>query len=184
MGYDPNRENDGINRLTGKQIRGRVTGAGNVQSSILQDLETTRLQNELLLQWAPKVRTALKSSAGRFQHGKPESFVLRHKGDQREGKLAASIKDQTKEQFGEIYGVSFKFERHGVFVQKGVGRGYSIPTKGGFVVRANKEPAIGRERVPVEWFNPILEQNLPELANRLAEIRADATLRFGKLLIT
>jgi hypothetical protein len=92
MGYDPNRENNGINQLTGKAIGPRLSGAGNVQSSILQDAETTRLQNELMKQWAPKVRTALKSSAGRFQHGKSESFVLRHKGDQSEGKLANSIK--------------------------------------------------------------------------------------------
>ena len=151
--------------------------------NILKDAEAAKLQNELLRQWAPKVRTALKGIAARFNDGKTKSFVMRHGGNQREGKLTNSIKDQYKERYGETYGVSFKFERHGVFVQKGVGRGYSIPTKGGSVVRKNKEPAIGRERLPVDWFNPIIEQHLPELANRLAEIRADAVLNTSKLLM-
>lgn len=179
MGYDPNRENNGINALIGKPIM----LVNKSTENILKDAEAARLQNELLKQWAPKVRTALKGSAARFNDGKTKSFVMRHNGDQREGKLANSINAQYKELYGETYGVSFKFERHGVFVQKGVGRGYKIPTKGGSVVRTNKEPAIGRERVAVDWFNPIIEQYLPELANRLAEIRADAVLNVGKMLI-
>ena len=197
MGYDPNSENNGINQLTGKQVGNRLSGAGNVNSSVLNDAEATKLQNELIKMWSPKVRTALRSSANRFQHGKIKSFVLRNKGDQRESKLANSIKDQTKVRDGEIYGVSFKFERHGVFVQKGVGRGYS--TSGGFVSRSvESRKIIMKSKMNVnqkieargtinrhkeDWFNPVLIQYLPELANRLAEIRADATLNVGKLLI-
>lgn len=187
MGYDPNRSNSGNPiKLINKSAE-----------DILKDKEAARLQNELIEQWAPKVRTALKGSAARFNDGKTQSFVMRHNGDQREGKLANSIKYQPKKSFGDIYGVSFKFERHGIFVYKGTGRSYSA--KGGQLRRSNaflkkthnnKEMSLHEKinartinRQPVDWFNPIIVQNLPELANRLAEIRADAVLNAGKLLI-
>ena len=41
----------------------------------------------------------------------------------------------------------------------------------------------GIARQPYEWFNPVLEQSLPELADRLAEINADAVLNSTRMMI-
>jgi hypothetical protein len=38
-------------------------------------------------------------------------------------------------------------------------------------------------RLPNEWFNPLLEQTLPELADKLAEINADAVLNTTRMMI-
>jgi len=36
---------------------------------------------------------------------------------------------------------------------------------------------------PNEWFNPLLEQTLPELADKLAEINADAVVNATRMVI-
>jgi hypothetical protein len=38
-------------------------------------------------------------------------------------------------------------------------------------------------RQPAEWFNPVLEQALPELADKLAEINADAVINATRMMI-
>lgn len=140
----------------------------------LQDMLNAVKQNELIEMWIPKVRRALRSSARWFTDGKTESFVLRDHGNQIEKRLAESIGSYTKKDFDAITKIAFKFERHGVFVHKGVGRGYHASGTG-FVNRTAKWSQV-RPRVAVEWFNPVLEAHLPELANRLAAINADAVV--------
>lgn len=140
-------------------------------------------QNAIVMAWQSKVRTKLRSSARWFSDGKTKSFVTR--GRQREGKLANSIKSKTRKEFGLIESVTFSFERHGVFVHKGVGRGYAV-RGGGFVTRTAKKREPGqkeRDRVAVEWFNPILDQNLPELADKIAKVNADAVINPSRMKI-
>lgn len=136
-------------------------------------------QNALILAWVPQVRTKLIGSARWFSDGKTESMVMRGTGSKRrqELKLAASIRSKTRQMYGGIDTITFSFERHGVFVHKGVGRGYPLKGSG-----AIKNPS-GKTRVAVEWFNPILDQNMPELANRIAEINADAALNTARAKI-
>lgn len=139
-------------------------------------------QNAIVLAWQSKVRSKLRSSARWFSDGKTKSFVIR--GPQREGKLANSIQSKNKKEFGLIESVTYTFERHGVFVHKGVGRGYV--KKGEFVTRTAKKrdpKKIGKDRVAVEWFNPVLDQYLPELADRLAKVNADAVINSFKMKI-
>ena len=64
-----------------------------------------------------------------------------------------------------------------MFVHKGVGRGYKAD---GTV--SVKHPS-GNPRVSVEWFNPLVNKYVPELANRLAQISADAVLNAARLRI-
>lgn len=137
--------------------------------------EEIRQTNEAIKQWIPKVRSALKSSAKWFSDGKHESFVIR--GNQREGKLAESITSNTGFDFGLISRVGFAFERHGVFVHKGVGRKYPISGP-----QEIKNPS-GRPRVAVDWFNPELEKYVPELADRLAEINANFAVNATRMKI-
>lgn len=135
--------------------------------------------NMAILNWIPKVRTQLKSSTLQFQDGKTKSFIIRKRksGKQKESKLFLSVNSRTHKEFGAIDGVGFLFERHGVFVHKGVGRGYKAD---GTV--SVKHPS-GNPRVPVEWFNPVVNKYVPELANRMAQISADAVLNAARLRI-
>jgi len=182
MAYDPNRENDGINRQTGTQIGGPKI-RGNSKPVILvnrsadldlQDMLNTVQQNEYIEMWTPKVRRALRSSARWFSDGKTDPFVLRDHGKQTEKKLAESIGSYTQRSDDRIFKIAFKFERHGVFVHKGVGRGYRAAGNG-FVNRIAKGPQV-HPRVAVEWFNPTLDKFLPELVDRITKINADAVV--------
>lgn len=146
------------------------------------DPQLIRQQNELIQKWTPKVRSALRSSARWFSDGKFETAVLRHGGKQLEKKLAASIGSKVGKEFGLATYVGFSFERHGVFVHKGVGRGYQSNGLG-FVMRTAIHPPKGQERIAVEWFNPVLEKHLPELANRVAEINADVAVNATRMRI-
>jgi hypothetical protein len=128
--------------------------------------------NAIFAKWVPKVRSELKSSTSLLTGGKTQSFIIR--GNQTEGKLNPSITAKTKRDAGAVELVSFNFERHGVFIHKGVGRGYVMA--GNFVIRTSKSGS-NKTRTPKQWFNPVLEAHLPELANRLAEINTNAALK-------
>ena len=181
MGYDPNQENDGINRLSGKRSsRGSKISSGIISAQA--DSQLLQQQNELVLRWTPKVRTALRSSARWFSDGKFESMVIRDGGKQVEKKLAASIGSKVSKEFGLANYVGFSFERHGVFVHKGVGQGYQS-NGNGLVIRTARYPARVRERSAVEWFNPVLDRNIPILADELANISADAAVNATRMRI-
>ena len=169
--FDNQRWNDYFDRNPGNiHSPGMITGGNN------QNIEQ---QNEVVNQWVPKVRTQLRSSARWFSDGKPESMVLRGKGGLRrvEKKLAKSIESKTRINFGAIDTITFNFERHGVFVHKGVGRGFPIRGKG-----IIKNPS-GKRRIAVEWFNPVLDKNMPKLADSIAEVNADVALNSARAQI-
>jgi hypothetical protein len=134
-------------------------------------------QNETVSKWASMVQRRLRGNAAGFVHGKESA---KSRPGRTERKLADSIRASTRKSYGIIDRASFSFERHGVFVHKGVGRGYEM--QGGMVVRTAKSESAGG-RSPVEWFNPVLDQTLPELADKLAEINADAVVNATKVLI-
>jgi hypothetical protein len=91
--------------------------------------------------------------------------------------------EQSRKEFGLTNYFGFSFERHGVFVHKGVGRGYQSNGKG-LVIRTAKYPARVRERVAVEWFNPAPDRNIPILADELANINADAAVNATRMRIS
>lgn len=131
--------------------------------------------NDVLKVWAPKVRTALKSNTVRLSEGKELSFVTR--GKRIEKKLTLSISYKIHYSFGVADSVGFQFERHGVFVQKGVGRKYPLTGK-----QPVSNPS-GNERKPYDWFNSLLDKEIPELANKIAEINADLSLNAARMQI-
>ncbi len=149
----------------------------------------SREQNEAVSKWASMVQRRLRDRTSWLIYGKQAST---NRPGRTEKKLEDSIKSITKKSYGVIDRVTYTFERHGVFVHKGVGRGYEM--QGGMVVRTAKceDPATRqptwwgddpRQRLPNEWFNPLLEQTLPELADKLAEINADAVLNATRIMI-
>lgn len=135
-------------------------------------------QNDLVKKWAPKVKRRLKNAARVFTDGKNTSFVIRP--GRTEGKLVDSITARVGKRMGVNELVSFSFERHGVFVHKGVGHGYNVV--GGMVVRTAKGP-MDTARIPVPWFNQVLDQQVPILADQIAVINANAALNAVKLHI-
>ena len=136
-------------------------------------------QNQVITQWASMVQSRMRNSTSSFINGK-EGTITRP--GRTEKKLSSSIRTQSRKTYGIITGQSFIFERHGVFVHKGVGRGYQM--QGGMVVRTAKSAIPDpQKREPVEWFNPVILQSLPELADKLAEINADAIVNATRMMI-
>jgi hypothetical protein len=138
-------------------------------------------QNEIVGKWTPKILNFLRSSARRFVNGKTEPMVLRHGGKQVERKLAASLASKMGREYGLINYVGFSFERHGVFVHKGVGRGYKMVS--GAVVRTAKRKPHPKEREAAEWFNPVVERNVIKLAHDIANNSADAAVNATRMKI-
>ena len=142
----------------------------------VNDLSTVEVQNAFIKSWIPKVRRALIKNAARFNEGKQTGFVIRGRKSgyvRNELSLSKSIKSTTRKHMGAIESISFVFERHGVFVHKGAGRGYKV--LGGVITRVAKSP-VTKTRQKKEWFNPALDKYLPELADRVATLHANAAV--------
>ena len=122
-------------------------------------------QNQIINKWVPKVRRNLVNNARRFVNGKTESFVQRP--GRTEKKLAESIASKTRKDSGVIDVITYQFERHGVFVHKGVSRGHPITNP----------------RNADDWFNAPLERYLPELADSLAEVNTNAVVNATRMKI-
>lgn len=124
------------------------------------------------------------------------SLTTKGKGD-----LLKSLRLKTAKWYGEVDKLSYHFVRHGVFVHKGVGRGYIM--QGGVVVRGYKPGKVLKaamvtanrsvpskilkpgevNRKPAEWFNPVVNENIEGLADMIAEMDADRMVNTTKILI-
>lgn len=83
--------------------------------------------------------------------------------------LADSVNYHSKKADGELERVSIRFERHGIYLEHGVGRGRPVGS-------------AAAERYKKPWLAPVLPAAVQDLADRLAEKYADiiaegATLR-------
>jgi len=94
------------------------------------------------------------------------------------GELLASLRGYINfSAEGDAYAAVWKFERQGIFIYKGVGRGYQVAN--GKIIRVvhNKDNTItiGRrlERQPNDWINPVFKQRIPVLVEILANYYAD-----------
>lgn len=140
--------------------------------------EVSQQQNKLVLEWTVKVKEKLRESTAQFTKGK--SGTVKRKGGRDEEKLTRSLRHRILNKQGITEGTSFRFERHGVFVHKGVGKGYKMVN--GMVFRyAKGQPNPARQ--PVDWFNAVMDQHVPELANKIAVINADASINALRLRI-
>jgi hypothetical protein len=145
--------------------------------------------NQKVTDWGSKLAVKIRDSI--------RSLTSKGKGD-----LLKSLRLKTGKWYGEVDKLSYHFVRHGVFVHKGVGRGYAMV--GGNVVRVSgslqtkfwKEYAkkknreynprlVGGDmkRKPEQWFNPIVAQNIQELADMVGEMHADRVVNATKILI-
>jgi hypothetical protein len=113
--------------------------------------EAAALTNDVK-QWASTTKSALNGSVRRAN-------IRRYSGI-----LQRSIRARTHIQGQFPQRVSFSFERYGVFVEKGVGRGNDIGN-------------LSRNRRAKPWFNPVMETKLPLLADKVTEHFADLTVK-------
>lgn len=68
-----------------------------------------------------------------------------------------ALRMSIRNKVGVVNKIGFKMPRHMVFVHKGVGRGTKITQVG------------TTNRKPKPWFNPVIEKNLPDLVNIVAD---------------
>lgn len=148
--------------------------------------------------WTRVTRSRLEQSASQFQKGKTQhvkTWVMRSGKSKTEYKLKSKLNHRIRQWSGTVDSIVFTIQRHGVYVQKGVGRGYKMV--GGKVVRYSKAKVqssysrkLGKtvfkipvRRFPVDWFNKIINDRSPELANRVANIHADQVVNVARARI-
>lgn len=107
------------------------------------------LLNTITKRWASITRQELKSS------------MLSKNLNKGEGKLKNSLSYSLMQNYGVVEGVKFQFAKQGVFVEKGVGRGY--PLSSGKVTSVLK----GKRRVAKPWYGDIINKNIQKLADDL-----------------
>lgn len=120
--------------------------------------------NREVKQWGEKVKSLLKANVR----------TMASKGS---GNLAGKISSSYKKPTGEIESISYKFPRYGIFFAKGVGRGHVM--QNGRIVRGIKNNKtvtltggpINRE--PKDWFNSTVDQYVDELADTVANHKAN-----------
>lgn len=145
-------------------------------TEIIENIDT---YNQEIISWGNQTR--------RLLHGKiPKGG--KHTG-KRDISLSRSLRMSAFKTFGEIDRIAFTFSLHGIFLQKGVGRGYI--SKNGIVSRGSHEKRTDFKTVsgpivrkPVDWFNGPLYSRFEKLADIVAAYKADqAIINFKRMKI-
>lgn len=132
-----------------------------------------------------KIRTNIKSNTrgkGKDKARGAYSVIATRETKPEEKKLAQSVSYGLRKRNGETERIRFSFERHGVFLHYGVGRGY---IKNGDTVvrgvRSGKKEFIVKDgsinRKPVDWFDSELDKNMASLADIAVEYHGDEALQ-------
>lgn len=148
-----------------------------------QRLDYTKFNSEVK-DWSVKVRQDLLNE-------------LNQLGIKQTGNLLRTLNASTKEYFGQTSKVQFRFPRYGVFVEKGVGRGYKINGVGAGLNKINgqHERAFSNKvssrkliltrkgRVPKPWFNPVIDQRIDQLSEIVSNNYEDLVINAVRLRI-
>ena len=147
--------------------------------------------------WGKRVRNQTIFNARKLKNpaARPRSKVKTMRSNDEEV-LSQSIGEKTYKSDGEIDCIGFLFARHGVFWQKGVGRGYVM--QNGIVTRGQKKriginkhdkrttfiaTAGPIRRKPVDWVNGLISREFKTLADIVAEPYADRVINATRLPI-
>jgi hypothetical protein len=107
------------------------------------------IANAKIKLWGDQTLGKLKSEIGNLK--------IEHRANSTSPKAAAnSTVVRTPKSGGLVSRVSYIFPRHMIYVHKGVGRGTKISEVGN--TRRKAKP----------WFNPVIDQNIEELADIVA----------------
>lgn len=128
---------------------------------------------------------------GRNTKGKLKIEVLRTIS--RTGPGYKQINVGVKQYMGEASKIDFSFAYYMIFVHKGAGRGYGGVKSGKFTTKSGKKGitsplSFGKmgtgKRIARPWFNPIIDQQFPVLADLIANYHGEkAILNIQKILI-
>jgi len=175
-------------------------GLFNKMAVELADRRSGRRYGNVQMTWeGPFDITLQGSSTDRYQRGSDSVAVEQFNGKVRdwgsrvnaalgpsitsEGikgtKLRNSIRDNYKYEYGEVYRIGFSFKREGVFVHKGVGRGYVM--RNGVVVKISKTP--GHNRFPKPWFNRIIDSMIPDLEKIIVDYSDNVVINTLRIYI-
>lgn len=121
--------------------------------------------NEEMKSWAATVQRLAKQQASAFRKGKRKSPIMYKSGPKagkKEDRLRTHIQYQMKSDAGEVAGIGFKFPRHGVFLEYGVGRGH---------------PRGHLPRSMSDWLSGTLSRQEGKLMDIVAEHKSDSVLK-------
>lgn len=138
---------------------------GTSQSHAHRSSEEVEAFNEQLKAWSEKVKAALEPSI--------------RSNNISGSRLSRSIRSTYQYDYGEIFRLGFSFARHGIFIHKGVGRGYHI--HGGVVVKTSRSPGFNRKAKP--WFNPVVVSHLDELGEIIKAYTQTAIVNSTRIFI-
>jgi hypothetical protein len=179
--------------------------SNNIQNAGKVLMEMYVQQNNIVRLWGLDVKSKLKSSAFQFRKGKKQQMVVRPAVNGpldrklggkvrrwKEFKLEPKLNHSLYKKFDIYEGIGYRIQQQGVWVHKGVGRGYQM--RGGMVVRVDGS-GIGRKkesrmaisepirRTPVDWFNPVIDANTDNLANQIALVNENAVVNAMRMKI-
>ncbi len=171
-----------------KQATVRFTNVGQtLQHARIQDKEQLQQFNKEVRHWAKKVEAQLKASAEtHFSHRESSEVTARFP------RLSGSIQARVRKEKGEAKSIGFSLARHGVFLHHGAGTGYGgikgsrwINNKMQYVTTRKK--SLGKmntdNRRAVHWFNDIIDQNIQELIEIIANYTADIVINKTSMYI-
>jgi hypothetical protein len=121
----------------------------------------TEKYNQGIRYRARKIKDELQANLSNFTIGQTGDLL----------KALNSIK--YKQNFGQIDAIGFTVTKGGVMTSKGVGRGVPVDS-----AKSNGDK-IGRKKK--DWFNPIIDASVPELAEYIASQQADSLINAVKL---
>lgn len=137
-----------------------------------QDKKAVSVFNAKIKAWGEKVDSSLRSSISQW--------VVKDE------KLSDSLK-QNYRHYGkaprsgqEITSVGFRFKAEGIYVHLGVGKGYNM--EGGTRILTKKTDSEWR-RQPKPWFNPVIEQHIPELLEIVQEYCGSLIINATRIFI-
>lgn len=155
----------------------------------VQDVESLDRFNSGVKAWTQKVETQLKASANaRFGHSdRPVSAEF--------PRLSDSIK--AKVRFDKTYkletrSVGFTLARHGVYLHQGAGAGYGGLTGGKWTdkygtLKHTNPLSYGKQgtgqRPAEHWFNSVIENNMEELIQIVADYSLDLAVNINSILL-
>ena len=142
--------------------------------------------------WSRKTTNQLKSNIRRLTSTSTEDV----KDKAKRTSLLQSLGVRMQRTYGEIDRITFQFHRHGIFLQHGVGRGYSRVNK---VVVRGKKVKIGKnkndsrtdfksisgiiQRRPKDWLTTTMNKNFEELSDQIGENYADRSVNAAAMRI-
>lgn len=115
----------------------------------------TNKTNQTVNAWSAKTRNLMKRQLNTARVGV-------YSGD-----LQSKISYVVHRRDNSPWRVRYRFPKQGIFVEKGVGRGYPQNRI------ANATSLVKNRRVPKPWYNPVLDKMVPELADKLGINLAD-----------